>query len=296
MTRRAAFPHRAGAASALAIGLAIASPASLAADGADDDADEIWECAAAINVAESKGMKLPVTSDFVIDHFVSLTGGSLAAEDSADAEVRRFWTQVREQRGQSGLEAYVLETAQDCADLYVQAEQMEQQQAATASQAPVQRDLNALGTLSAASLRAYVDQTGDPGAVADYLVYHYPYGKDLFQPNEDGDFLGELIVKLGKNGVRGLSDEAVYAIATKHYWQYNPPATRLIFDEYMRRLRANKQTQDEGQRWAERAAADRARQAQQATAKPVGSLGKSCEVIYRPAEPGIAGSRIVKCR
>ena len=95
---------------------------------------------------------------------------------------------------------------------------------------------------------------------------------------------------------RGLSDEAVYTIATKHYWQYNPPATRLIFDEYMRRLRAKKQTQDEGQRWAERAAADRARQAQQANAKPVGSLGKSCEVIYRPAEPGIAGSRIVKCR
>lgn len=295
--RPAAFLRRTGVASAFAIGLAITMPTSLAANSSDDDADEIWECAAAINVAESKGMKLPVTSDFVIDHFVSLTGGNLAAEDSADAETRRFWSQVREQRGQSGLEAYVLETAQDCADLYVQAEQMKQQQAATPAQAPaqaqVQRDLNALGTLSAASLRAYVDQTGDPGAVADYLIYHYPYGKDLFQPNEDGDYLGELI---GKSGVRGLSDEAVYAIATKHYWQYNPPATRLIFDEYMRRLRANKQTQDEGQRWAERAAADRARQAKQATAKPVGSLGKSCEVIYRPAEPGIAGSRIVKCR
>lgn len=294
--RSAAFPHRICAALALAIGVSSAAQASLAANAGDDDADEIWECAAAINVAQSKGIKLPVTSDFVIDHFVSLTGGSLAAEDSADAEVRRHWTQVREQRGQSGLEAYVLETAEDCAGLYVQAEQMKQQQATAPAQASAQRDLNALGTLSAASLRAYVDQTGDPGAVADYLVYHYPYGKDLFKPNEDGDYLGELIVKLGKNGVRGLSDEAVYAIASKSYWQYNPPATRLIFDEYMRRLRANRQTQDEGQRWAERAAADRARQAQQATAKPVGSLGKSCEVIYRPAEPGIAGSRIVKCR
>lgn len=293
--RGPAMPARLPLKFPLCLALAVLAP-SLAAQEVEDDADEIWECAAAIGVAEDMGQKLPVSSKFVIDDFVRITKGSLAAENSADAEVRRFWTQMREQRGQDGLQAYVLETAQDCADLYVQQAALKDQQQQQQAAASRVQDLNSLGTLSVASLRAFAEQTGDAGAVADYLVYHYPYGKDLFKPNEDGDYLGELILSLGAKGVRSLSDEFVYAIATKHYWQYNPPATRLIFDEYRRRLRANRQTQDEGQRWAERAAADRARQAREANAKPVGSLGKSCEVIYRPAEPGIAGSRVVKCR
>lgn len=264
---------------------------------AEDDADEIWECAAAIGVAEGMGVKLPVSSQYVIDDFVRITKGSLAAEDSADAEVRRYWTDIREKRGQGGLQDHVLETARDCAGLYVQAAALKQQprrQQQTA--APQVQDLNSLGTLSAAALRAYAEQTGDAGAVADYLVYHYPYGKDLFKPNEDGDYLGELIASIGANGVKKFSDEAIYAIAYKHYWQYNPPASRIIDAEYRRRLRVQRQTVEEGQRWAQRAAEDRARRAREANAKPVGSLGKSCEVIYRPAEPGIAGSRVVKCR
>lgn len=273
--------------------LSIVLPAAVTAQDSDD-ADEIWECAAAINVAQSKGLKLPVSADHVIDHFLKLTGGSKEAEDSADAEVRRFWTQLREQKGQAGLEAYVLETARECSDLYAKASELGQQRV-PASQ-PGRQDLNALGTLSAASLRAYVEQTGDHGGVADYLVYHYPYGKDLFKPNDDGDYLGQLIASVGVTGVRRFSNEAVYAIEHNRYWQYNPPATRVVHEEYRRRLRAQRQTEDEGRRWAERAAADRARKARDANAKPVGSLGRSCEVIYRPAEPGIPGSRIVKCR
>lgn len=271
--------------------------APLPAAAAEDDADEIWECGAAIGVAEGMGIKLPVTSQFVIDHFVRITKGSIAAEDSADAEVRRYWTDIREKRGQGGLQDHVLETAGDCADLYVQAAALKQQpRRQQQAAAPQAQDLNSLGTLSAAALRAYAEQTGDAGAVADYLVYHYPYGKDLFKPNEDGDYLGELIASIGANGVKKFSDEAIYAIAYKHYWQYNPPASRIVDAEYRRRLRVQRQTVEEGQRWAQRAAEDRARRAREANAKPVGSLGKSCEVIYRPAEPGIAGSRVVKCR
>ena len=271
--------------------------APISAEAVEDDADEIWECAAAIGVAEDMGVKLPVSSELVIDDFVRITRGSLAAEDSADAEVRRYWTAIREQRGQSGLQDHVLETARDCADLYVQAATLKQQSGGQQQTASTQvQDLNSLGTLSAASLRAYAEQTGDAGAVADYLVYHYPYGKDLFKPNEDGDYLGELIASIGAAGVKKFSDEAIYAIAYKHYWQYNPPASRIVDAEYRRRLRVQRQTVEEGQRWAQRAAEDRARRAREANAKPVGSLGKSCEVIYRPAEPGIAGSRVVKCR
>lgn len=273
----------------------LAAPAS--AEAVEDDADEIWECAAAIGVAEGMGVKLPVTSEYVIDDFVRITKGSAAAENSADAEVRRFWTDIREKRGQGGLQDHVLETARDCADLYVQAATLKQQpRRQQQASAPQVHDMNSLGTLSAAALRAYAEQTGDAGAVADYLVYHYPYGKDLFKPNEDGDYLGELIASVGANGVKKFSDEAIYAIAYKHYWQYNPPASRIVDAEYRRRLRAQRQTVEEGQRWAQRAAEDRARRAREANAKPVGSLGKSCEVIYRPAEPGIAGTRVVKCR
>lgn len=302
---------------AAAVALISAAPVVSVAQESDG-AEYLFECGVALHVSETKGIKLPITSKFANDHFVKETGGSEEVQERADAEVRRIWKQIRKEKGQAGLEAYVLGTARDCSDLYqelaarkagtykpgapnaatrqasAQAPQQTRQQAPQQASAPMQ--LNSLGTLSAASLRAHVAQTGDYAAVADYLVYHYPYGKDLFKPNADGDYLGEIIAQIGAKGVRSFSDEAIYAIAYKHYWQYNPPASRIIDAEYTRRMRAKRQSVDEGRRWAERAAADRAEKARQANARPVGSLGQHCEKSYRPAEPGFPGMWITKCR
>jgi hypothetical protein len=188
---------------------------------------------------------------------------------------------MRKSDGRPALERYVLSVAQDCSDLYVEL--------AERDAAAVEGELNSLGTLSAAALRSYATRTGDLGEIANYLVYNYPYGKDLFKPNEDGDLLGQLVVEAGASGLRRWSDEAIYAIANKHYWQYNPPATRLVDAEYRRRMRMMRQTQSEAQRWAQRAADDRAAQARRANAPYVGSLGSGSSSRPKP------GSGVVVC-
>ncbi len=212
----------------------------------------------------------------------------------AEQAIDKVWADYKKNRGRKALDAYVLGVAQDCSDLYM--ELAEQEAAETEGQ------VNALGTLSAAALRSYTTRTGNSAEVANYLVYHYPYGKDLFKPNEDGDLLGQLIVEAGPNGLRLWSDEAIYAIANKHYWQYNPPATRLVFAEYQRRMRMMRQTEAEAKRWAKRAADDRAAQARRSSAGYVGSLGTGKPYKPKPGSgvyvctthKGTGGGRVCK--
>lgn len=270
-------PSRIAAILAAPVCMAIASPA---AQASTDDSELIYECALALDFAAKKGVRLPVTGARAMTHFAEVTGNDAALLRQAQQMIDTSWKDYKKANGSQELDKYVLLVAQDCADLYVErAAQPGKQEA----------ELNGLGTLSAASLRAYTDRTGDYAAVADYLVYHYPYGKDLFKDNADGDLLGKLIVEVGASGLRKWNDEAVYAIANKFYWQYNPPATRLIFAEYQRRMRMQRQTEAEAQRWAQRAADDRAAQARQANAKPVGSLGSG-----RSSSPS-RGSGIYVC-
>ncbi|NJM49978.1 MAG: hypothetical protein HC843_03115 [Sphingomonadales bacterium] len=254
----------------------------------DDDSELVYECAMALDHAAGKGVVYPVSSARALAQFDEISGGGTAKRAAARKSIEAVWANEKREKGREALDRYIFGVAEDCAGLYAELADKQVQQA--------EGELNALGTLSAGSLRAYTQRTGDYGAVADYLVYHYPYGKDMFKDNADGDYLGQIIVQIGKDGLIRWSDEAIYSIANKHYWQYNPPATRLVFAEYQRRMRVKRQSETEAQRWAQRAADDRRRQAQQANAKPVGSIGRSCEVEYRPAEPGIPGSRVVKCR
>lgn len=267
-----------------AICLLVASPAALANA---DDSELIYECALALDFAARKGVRLPISSDRAFTHFAEVTGGDAAQRRQAQQLVDASWRDYKKKNGGSELDKYVLLVAQDCADLYVEKSGQAVQQ---------EGDLNAMGTLSAAALRSYADRTGDHGAVADYLVFHYPYGKDLFKANADGDLLGKLIVEVGAAGLRKWSDEAVYAIANKFYWQYNPPATRLIFAEYQRRMRMQRQTEAEAQRWAQRAADDRAAQARQATAQPVGSIGRGCENRKLIDQRGVVTATYSVCR
>lgn len=259
-----------------------------------DNAEVIYECALALDFATKKRVNLPVSSGRAMAQFGEVTGSDPQLRKQAQQAVDTIWAEFRQQNGSKALDQYILGVAQDCSDLY--------QELAEKEASETEGQLNSLGTLSAAALRSYATRTGDSAEVANYLVYYYPYGKDLFKPNEDGDLLGQLIVQAGANGLRRWSNEAVYAIANKHYWQYNPPATRLIFAEYQRRMRMMRQTEAEAQRWAQRAADDRAAQARQANASYVGSLGtgkpykpKSGSGVYVcTTHSGTGGGRVCK--
>tara|TARA_B100000678_G_C18191199_1_gene495416 strand:- start:665 stop:1546 length:882 start_codon:yes stop_codon:yes gene_type:complete len=273
---------RSGAAGAVVLGASLAVLLSAPpARASTKDAELIYECAVALEYAEDKGAGLPVAAGRAMAHFDEVTGNDPTLRKRAEQIVDASWKSYRKDKGRDAFDRYVLSVAQDCSDLYVEL--------AEGASADTEARLNAQGTLSAAALRSYATRTGDYGEVANYLVYYYPYGKDLFQPNEDGDLLGQLIVEAGATGLRGWSDEAIYAIANGHYWQYNPPATRLVFAEYQRRMRKMRQSEAEAQRWAQRAAADRAQKARQANAPYVGSLGTG-----KPYKPK-AGSGVVVC-
>ena len=279
-TTRVCAPPAIAAAIVLGASLAVLL-SSAPARASEDDAELIYECGLAMEFAAKKGATLPVSAGRAMSHFGDVTGNDPNSRNQADQAIRAIWDEYKERDGRKALDRYILSVAQDCSDLYVELAEREA--------AEVEGQLNSLGTLSAAALRSYATRTGDYGEVANYLVYYYPYGKDLFQPNEDGDLLGQLIVEVGAAGLRRWSDEAIYAIANGHYWQYNPPATRLVFAEYQRRMRMMRQTEAEAQRWAQRAAADRAEKARQANAPYVGSLGTG-----KPYKPK-PGSGVVVC-
>lgn len=249
-------------------------------------AELTYECAQAFDFAAKKGVRLPVGSQVAMAEFDAVTARDSSLREPAVAAVTAVWDDYLEANGRKSLDRYIIGVAQDCADYY--GAKAAQQQASAQQADPREGELNTLGTLSVGALTAYFERTGDAPAVADYLVYHYPYGKDLFKPNEDGEFLSQLIVQAGKDGLRRWSDEAVFAIANKFYWQYNPPATRLIFAEYQRRMRQMRMNEAQAERWAQRAADDRAQQARMANAKPVGSLGNGNKSATR-------GSGIVVC-
>lgn len=290
--RRDTFPASPGVLALGAAACLLVAAAPLRAN--TDDAELIYECGLAMQFAEKEDIQLPVSSNRAMGHFAEVTRNDPNLRNEADRQIRAVWDGMRKSDGRPALERYVLSVAQDCSDVYVEL--------AERDAAAVEGELNSLGTLSAAALRSYATRTGDLGEIANYLVYNYPYGKDLFKPNEDGDLLGQLVVEAGASGLRRWSDEAIYAIANKHYWQYNPPATRLVDAEYRRRMRMMRQTQSEAQRWAQRAADDRAAQARRANAPYVGSIGRGSSsrptpgsgVVVCTTHKGIGGGRVCK--
>ena len=281
--RRDTFPASPGA---IALGTAVSMLVSAAPLHANtEDAELIYECGLAMQFAEKKDVQLTIPANRAMGHFAEVTRNDPNLRNEADRQIRAVWDGMRKSDGRPALERYIL---------YVEL--------AERDAAAVEGELNSLGTLSAAALRSYATRTGDLGEIANYLVYNYPSGKDLFKPNEDGDLLGQLVVEAGASGLRRWSDEAIYAIANKHYWQYNPPATLLVDAEYRRRMRMMRQTQSEAQRWAQRAADDRAAQARRANAPYVGSIGRGSSsrptpgsgVVVCTTHKGIGGGRVCK--
>ncbi|MCU0948780.1 MAG: hypothetical protein MUF47_11095, partial [Porphyrobacter sp.] len=138
-----------------------------------DVAELTYECALAFDFAAKKGVRLPVGSQVAMAEFDAVTARDSSLREPAVAAVTAVWDDYLEENGRKSLDRYILGVAQDCADYY--GEKAAQQQAD-----PREGELNTLGTLSVGALTAFVQRTGDAPAVADYLVYHYPYGKDLF--------------------------------------------------------------------------------------------------------------------
>lgn len=271
----------------LGVGASLALMLAAAPAQANSEVAELtYECAQAFDFAAKKGLRLSASSQVAMAEFEAVTNDDTNLRQQAVAAVTAVWDDYLAANGRTSLDRYILGVAQDCADYYVG--KAAQQQASAQQADPREGELNTLGTLSVGALTAYFERTGDAPAVADYLVYHYPYGKDLFKPNEDGEFLSQLIVQAGKDGLRRWSDEPVFAIANKFYWQYNPPATRLVFAEYQRRMRQMRLNEAQAKQWAQRAADDRAQQARMANAKPVGSLGNGNRSATR-------GTGIVVC-
>jgi len=265
--------------------IAIAAPAR-----ASDEAELMYECSVALEYSAKKGERQPISSDVPQARFDALTRNDSPRLKKAKADVEAVWSAVRKRTGGDGFHDYVLGVAKDCADYFSSSA------VAKKTSPRSEPQLSANSTMSASALRAHVERTGDFAAVAYYLVYHYPRGKDLFQDNADGDYLGQIIVEVGAAGLRRFSDEAIYTIANKHYWQYNPPATRLVWAEYQRRLRVKRQTENAAQQWAKRAADDRAEQARAASASYVGSLGSRCENRRLVDQRGVTTSTYTVCK
>ncbi|MEH6759108.1 MAG: hypothetical protein V7676_16585 [Parasphingorhabdus sp.] len=247
----------------LAVLAAFSIPAVASAQTANpqDRIDSIYECAQAIEVGEKEGNSYDVSSKFAWGYFDRILTGSGASENTAKANVTKQWLDYKASNGDRALLDHVLEAAGECETVLYEISSSDSDNsgspvataAAAATQAP--------RSYSVADLRYHVQETGDYASVADYIVERYPYGKKLIDEIPEGNLLGELVVEAGAKGVTRFSDAAVVALANQYYWQYNPPATRIIFAEYQRRLRVRKYTENEGKQWAARAAKERAAQA-----------------------------------
>lgn len=256
-------------------------------------ADLIYECANSLEWAEQNAdTRHPVTSDMVWANYDSYKRVNAVSEAASKAELDLYWDEILSDEGPEALREMIVFTAGVCAQDY--SELLEQGPLATGAAPSFGADAEP-ARYSAAQLQDYVDQTGDYASVADYIVHDMPDGKDPFGQSAEGEMLGRMVVDAGAKGVIRFSDDAILAMVGARYWQYNPPASRIVEDEYRRRLSVRNYSAAQGKSWTERAARDRAEQARLARAKPVGSIGRHCEKYMEPAGPGTPAAWVTKC-
>lgn len=273
----------------LAIVSLVTLPAALAAQVSEEQQEAvlIYECGKSLVWAEAYSDEvLRVTSDEVWAHFDQFAASRSISEAKASIALDSYWQEIYDEDGAEGLESMIMMVALSCEDKYLK---RREQVSADAQESRLVRDLNV------EQLQSLLDRTGDASSVADYIVYQMPNGKDPFADSPKGGLLGQLVVDAGAEGIRRFSDAAILAMVGAHYWQYNPPASRLVDAEYRRRLRARNYSEAQGRSWTQRAAADRAEQARLAKAKPVGSIGKRCDKYLEPAGPGTPAAWVTKC-
>lgn len=248
----------------------------------------VLECNMAMELmTEATGIPYAVDPDTIAIDYEARLRQSTFTDEEVIAELKRTWHEYRDTSGQDAFFSYVEGAADECNAIYLE-------KAQTPAPAPTQSGPPKV--ITAEYLRDHLRQNGDYRSVADFIVYTLPDGKNPFEENAMGELLGQMVVETGANGLIRFSEAAIMAMVEHRYWQYNPPATRLVDAEYRRRLRVKNYTAQEGSRWAQRAAADRAEQARRADAPWVGSIGKHCEKYMEPAGPGTPAYWVTKCR
>ncbi len=184
-------------------------------------------------------------------------------------------------------EDYIVDLARECEDLTIQRE---------ANRIEAERAEAASRPITVADLRAHFEANRNLPVIVDYILDRYPGGKPLMgDPIPEGEFLAELLLKVGEQGVKALSDSALVTIVNRPFWQYNPPASRLAQAEYSRRLRARKYSQAEARKWAKRVEDERRqslRQAARRTAERWGG-GITCT---NEAPSGLEGKSYNSCK
>ncbi|WP_144095703.1 hypothetical protein [Croceicoccus sediminis] len=280
-------------AAAAALAVVIGQP--LAANDRDEELATlvtVLECNMALMLmTETTGVPYAVDPDTIaIDYEARLRLSSFTDEE-VTAEMKRTWHEYRDTHGQDAFYSYVEGAADECTAIY-----LEKARTPAPAPAPQPASSGPAKVITADYLRDHLNRNGDYRSVADFIVYTLPDGKDPFKENAMGELLGQMVVETGAKGVIRFSDAAIMAMIAHRYWQYNPPASRIVDAEYRRRLRVKNYTAQEESRWAQRAAADRAEQARRADAPWVGSIGKHCEKYMEPAGPGTPAYWVTKCR
>jgi len=269
-----------------------AFPAAAAYNGTDsyqDLANTTLECATAMQYSEDHGEPLRFSSAVLFDEFRELEREHGVSREVAATWAKEQFDSLTANMTQSQAEDYIYDTAALCEELTIERE--DRRIAAERQQAHEQG-----GEINVPFLREHFAANRNPRLIADYIVDRHPGGKGrMGDPIPEGEYLGELVVEIGKLGVQALSDAAIVAMITDPYWQYNPPATRLATEEYQRRLRVLKFNQRDAQAWAGRVQAERRSEMQSMAARSAERWGSSVKCT-NVAPKGLEGKSYTSCR
>lgn len=277
-----------GATFAFALGLAAGNTAATAQQASDSQmmANDHFACASVMEYAVQNGRRLPVDSSIVwqlLDRVLAKGGTSeQAALEYTKAEWQAFGYQrdAEIEAQPAKFYTYVMGMADECADIYG---------------ILVEREASKPRELGVTDFDYHMKTTSNPGPIFDYVISRYPGGKSLMgEKIPEGEYLGELVVQIGKQGIMRLSDQVLLAMNNRTYWQYNPPATRIVSAEYQRRLRVRKYDNREAAKWARRAQEDRMAEMQSQAARMAERWGTSIECT-NTSPRGLLGKSYTSC-
>lgn len=267
-------------------------PAIAADNGTDsyqDLANTTLECATAMQYSEDHGEPLRFSSAVLFDEFRELERKHGVSRDVAANWAREQFDSLTANMTQSQAEDYIYETAEMCEELTIERE--DRRIAAERQQAHEQG-----GEINVPFLREHFAANRNPRLIADYIVDRHPGGKGrMGDPIPEGEYLGELMVEIGKLGVQALSDGAIVAMITDPFWQYNPPATQLVTDEYQRRLRVKKFNERDAKAWATRVQDERRSEMENMAVRSAERWGTSVKCT-NVAPNGLEGKSYTSCR
>lgn len=281
-----------GCVSAMAL-IAAALPAAAQNDDQpsnQDIANSTYECATAMRYSEANGEPLRFSSAVLFDEFDAMIKAHGVSKDAAATFAKNQFDTLTQGMSESKAEDYIFDLAILCEELTIERE--DRRIAAERAKADEQG-----GEINVAYLREHFAANRNPRVIADYIVDRYPIGKGLTgDPIAEGEYLGELIVELGPIGVRSFSDAAILSVMNSPYWQYNPPASKLVIEEYQRRLRVMKFNQRDAAAWAQRVQDERRADMENAAVRMSERLGAANVRCTNVAPQGVEGKSYTSCR